>query len=557
MDQTIQLYEEEIKIYKHQVELLKSQNKSSEDRNETLTRKVRDLQDLIEQANVANKDLHAAFDHIRQENLKLQVYTNQQQQSQQQQQQQLRPVTSGNESNELALENVQRQYASLARESVSWISEKDKLSQKVNYLERECERYNRDNSTLSKQVRHLLRVLEEERGMIIRRAHQVTEHNQPLTSIDVIDNNLVTFESIEELQQQNQKLLSLVKKLAKDEEDRETKIENEDIKRLNSNIETLKSQLEDVKNERERIVNSFNMILKERDLFKILLCRTRQVEHMTPEIFQRMVSIACSSGPAITGVNEESNKSKDDHIRDLKDMIAKLEKNLSELTDQYETTKKRSEEEIKMRTELLEQANIKIANEVQQVISLKEHNEILETNIKALNDEFEETRAKNQKMTFELQEMNTIKQRNEELEALRTDSFKEQNRQLENSIQTLTSLITKLEGDLSNLRLQYETLKLQNNHELQRANEQVQSLRQENQGLRGHLEELQRLRNMERDRRLALVLEARRQKDPPTRKEQIEPILPASEPIIQNIENIDNKGEEQRPPQRIILKRRK
>lgn len=453
MDRTIQLYEEEIEIYKSQIELLKTQYKNSEEKTDSLTKKIRELQNLIEQANIANKDLETAFEHIRQENLKLQVYSG----PQQPQIRQDSGSVVSNENNDLALEKVQRQCANLAFESVTWLSEKDKLRQKVNFLERECERYQRDNSTLSKQVRNLLQALEEERGMIIRRSNQVTDYNRhQITALDVIDNNLVTFESIEELQQQNQKLLSLVKQLAKDEEDRETKIENEDIKKLNSDIKSLKIQLEDVKNDRERIVNAFNMILKERDLFKILLCKTRQVEHMTPEIFQRMVSIACSSGPAITNGPDVSDKSKDEHIIDLKAMISKLENELKDSREQMETFRRRSEEEIRLKTELLDQATTKLVSETQQLKSLSEKNQILEDNIKSLTAEFDDIRTKNNKLAFELQQMNSIKERNEELEAYCANFIKEQNQIVENNMKAVYKELSEIRAraQLSEEKLQ-------------------------------------------------------------------------------------------------------
>lgn len=400
------LYQEEINAYKGQVEELKSQNRRADEKNAALLDKVKDLQELIERADVANKDLHTAFEHVREENMKLQ----------------LQPVNQQNAVNdrsiemehEMALEQVRSQYINLTRESVSWISDKDKLSQKVKFLERECQRFTRDNMVLGKQVRHLLKSLEEERGTIIRRANQINEYGQqPVNASDVIDNHLVTFESIEELQQQNQKLIALVKDLTEKEEQREIKLENEDIRRLNIDIESLKSQLEQVKNDRERIISVFNTILKERDLFKILLCKTRQVEHMTPEIFQRMVSIACSAGPAITN-EPESSPDKDAHITDLKAMISKLEQELSDLRSNLEVIRTRNEEELNLKTRLLEQAHLKILEESQHAEVLKERNQVLESNISQLTAEFDELRTKAQKLTFQVEKLDSELEREKE-----------------------------------------------------------------------------------------------------------------------------------------------
>lgn len=472
------LYQEEINAYKAQVDELKAQNRRADEKNAALLDKVKDLQELIERADVANKDLHTAFEHVREENMKLQ----------------LQPVNQQNPimdrsiemEHEMALEQVRSQYINLTRESVSWISDKDKLNQKVKFLERECQRYTRDNMTLGKQVRNLLRCLEEERGTIIRRANQVNEYgygNGPVRASDVIDSHLVTFESIEELQQQNQKLLSLVKDLTEKEEQREIQLENEDIRRLNLDIESLKSQLESVKNDRERIISVFNTILKERDLFKILLCKTRQVEHMTPEIFQRMVSIACSAGPAITN-EPESSQDKDAHIADLKGMISKLEQELADLRGNLEMTRTRNEEELNLKTQLLEQAHLKILEESQHADVLKERNQVLESNIAQLTTEFDELRTKAQKLTFEVEKL--------------TNDKKELSQFYESEKQKAQSELLELRSTCQKLSLEVEMLE----HQKQNGQMELSELRNKVQMLTSQLEDLKKEsdRNKEREK---------------------------------------------------------
>lgn len=393
MDKVIQVYQEEISLYQNQIELLKEKNASIDEQNEILTKQVQDLKNILGQAKVANQDLYSAFDQVRREN-QLSIED--------------RQDNSLPSENQLALEAVEQRYIDLARDSVSWISQKDKMIQRIHFLERECERYNRDNGTLSKQVRHLIRTLEEERGMIIRRSPPKPPKNpsDPITALEVIDNNLVTFESIERLQQQNQKLLSIVNKLAKEDEERQMEIENDDIKKLTNEIQILQGKLEEIKSEREQVVNAFNTVLKERDLFKVLLCNTRKVEHLTPEIFQRMVSIAVTSGPAITNEPEDT-RDKDARISDLKEVITRLERQVGELRDELRTTKSRYEEELKLLNELLEKEKLDRVLDIKRV-------EALDQNNKLLTEEYEKLRTANHRLVLEIEKNSELKDKLQE-----------------------------------------------------------------------------------------------------------------------------------------------
>lgn len=445
------LYQNEIEVYKNQIDELRKQNKSKDDKNAALIDKVQTLNDLIEKASVTNKDLYTAFDHVREENLKLQAYTGPQE-----------SVTSNLEvENEMALENVQKQYINLARDSVSWISDKDKLTQRIKFLERECERYTRDNLTLGKQVRHLLKALEEERGMIIRRSDpaKTRDPSKPISALDVIDDHLVTFESIEDLQRQNQKLLSLVKELSKNEEEKEPEVDAVDSQGLNDEIAELKSQLDVVKSDREKIMNAFNTLLKERDLFKILLCKTRDVEHMTPEIFQRMVSIACSSGPAIS-MEPESTNEKDAQIAELKEAMSQVQLALTDLREESERVRTEAARELKLKSELLEQSHMKILTESHQVETLRERNELLESNAKALLNEFDEARTKLQKLTFDLEsKTDLLDQANQKitLESQKVQSLREENQLLESTNKDLMYELDESKNKLQNTIYELES----------------------------------------------------------------------------------------------------
>lgn len=391
MDDTITLYKEELDLCHKRIKLLEEKSSKNDEENRMLTKENGDLKNLLKQASVANQDLYSAFDKVRQEKQYSIVQPNRD--------------TSIVEEHQLALETVQQQCIELAHGSVHWISQKDKMIQKINYLQRECERHSRDNATLTKQVRHLLKTLEEERGTVIRRPQPepFRDPNQPITALEVIDNNLVTFSTIEELHEQNKKLLSIVKNFAKEDEERQMEIENDDIKRLTEEIISLKKQLEEVKAEREQVIEAYNLVFKERDLFKVLLSNTRTVEHMTPEIFQKMVTIAVQSGPTISSEPEDT-RDKDAHISDLKDMISKLENEITKLREKFETSATRLEEELKLKTELLETEKKNRILDIKRIETLDENNKIL------MNDN-EQLRTQNHRLVMDLEKKSELKDR--------------------------------------------------------------------------------------------------------------------------------------------------
>lgn len=459
MDQVVELYKEEISTYRQQIEDLKQCIREGDKKNASLINKVQHLEDLVEKANVANRDLNVAFEHLHQENMRMQ--TNQ------------AALEAAPERRQLtiATRNEQPVSDTIDQQSLIWIAERDQCGQRIKFLERECDRYHRDNMHLSKQVRHLLKTLEEERGMIIRQPssnNQSIEEDKIITcAADVIDKHLINFGSIEELQQQNQKLLTLIKNLSDEQEQREIEVENDEVRRLQSDLTELKNQLDTVKGERERVLNDLNTIYRERDLFKILLCKTREVEHMTPEIFQKMVAVACSTGPAITDV---PSIERDTHIKDLKDMISSLEQKLVELKSEHESSQASLADELKLKNELLEKAHLRISEVVKSLEASNERNQLLESNIGALTAEFDETRTKCQKMTLELEEATSKSKQAENLNkelasSLETErqryqdalievsQLKEQNQQLLESIererqcrqQELTSIFKEIQ----------------------------------------------------------------------------------------------------------------
>lgn len=88
------------------------------------------------------------------------------------------------------------------------------------YLKRENERLKKEVADLSRQVCYLIKSVEEARGGFVSDldGSQISYDGTETSAQHVISKRLVTFNSIQDLQENNQKLLSLVRQLSAKQE---------------------------------------------------------------------------------------------------------------------------------------------------------------------------------------------------------------------------------------------------------------------------------------------------------------------------------------------------
>lgn len=110
-------------------------------------------------------------------------------------------------------------------------SEAKKMS---NHLSRENEKLKKELADLGRQVCYLIKAVEEARGNVVSDldGSQISYDGDSSTAQHVISRKLVTFGSIQDLQENNQKLLSLVRQLSAKQEASEsvTTAEYQDLK---------------------------------------------------------------------------------------------------------------------------------------------------------------------------------------------------------------------------------------------------------------------------------------------------------------------------------------
>ncbi|XP_020609857.1 nucleoprotein TPR-like isoform X1 [Orbicella faveolata] len=160
----------------------------------------------------------------------------------------------------------------------------EEATKKSEHLKRENDRLRNLSADLSQQVQVLLKECEEARGGVVS-SETVSMH--PMSSAEVtsssqvISEHLVTFRNIEELQQQNQKLLGVIRELSEEKEKREG---DGIIEGLQKQLETSLKEVDGLKEARERQVHMVEAVIRQRDMYRVLLANSGQTPIPTTDV---------------------------------------------------------------------------------------------------------------------------------------------------------------------------------------------------------------------------------------------------------------------------------
>ncbi|CCM06215.1 uncharacterized protein FIBRA_08460 [Fibroporia radiculosa] len=207
-------------------------------------------------------------------------------------------------------ERLQSEASQLASQLAQALSERDMYASASEENSQKLSKSSKENDLLQKQLDDLgrqLRVLLKEVG----RLHDssippddeldLDENTRPAENIEaVITNNLVLFRSIPQLQEQNQKLLKIVRELGSKMESEEKeyrdaleKEQSEAVREAHEAIKQLQEQLESHKKSGEVTIQAY---MKERDSLRAMLSRDRSTEQPPPMVNGDVHSELDSSG---------------------------------------------------------------------------------------------------------------------------------------------------------------------------------------------------------------------------------------------------------------------
>ncbi|KAG7457192.1 hypothetical protein MATL_G00243860 [Megalops atlanticus] len=155
--------------------------------------------------------------------------------------------------------------------------EADEANKRASVLERDNQKFELQLADQSQQIRVLLLEVEEARGSRVLREGEDVSSADISSSSEVASQRLVTFRSVEELQQQNQHLLVALRELKEARAKEETETAASRKTELEQSLEAARREVEQLKEQRSHQTQLAESAARQRDMYRILLAQTTGV----------------------------------------------------------------------------------------------------------------------------------------------------------------------------------------------------------------------------------------------------------------------------------------
>ncbi|RMC08356.1 hypothetical protein DUI87_14598 [Hirundo rustica rustica] len=386
----------------------------------------------------------------------------------------------------------------------------DQANKHASFFERESQRLEVRVKDLSQQICVLLMELEEARGNHVIRDEAVSSADISSSS-EVITQHLVSYRNIQELQQQNQRLLVALRELGEAKEKEEQETTSSKISELQSQLDEAVSELQQLRESRQHQLQLVESIIRQRDMFRILLTQTTgaiiplQASGMLPE------EICLTSTPKRPNLPQSmatpAPVSMSESVETVEAKAAL--KQLQEVFENYKKEKAENDRLLNEQNEKLQEQvtdlrsqNAKISTQLE--FASKRY-EMLQDNVEGYRREITSLHERTQKLTATTQKqeqiINTMTQdlrgANEKLAVaeVRAENLKKEKDILKMSDVRLTqqrdSLLVEQRGQnllLTNLRTIQGILERSETETKQRLNNQIEKLEREISQLKKKLE---------------------------------------------------------------------
>ncbi|KAL3869712.1 hypothetical protein ACJMK2_042363 [Sinanodonta woodiana] len=308
------------------------------------------------------------------------------------------------------IEQMTRQLDDARLECQNLRGEADENYRKANHLVRENKKHQQQCQDLANQVKYLVKEVEELRGgRIVKDEAAAVEVT---SSSEIISGKLVTFGNIDELQEQNQRLLAALRELSEKQEEDEKMALDSKTRELKEQLDTALQELEELKAARGRQAELVESIVRQRDMYRVLLQQGDSVSPLSP---------ALTSTPS-------ANKSRSPAtllLQSSPELGKKLEETtaaLKQLQAEFATYKKEKAENEKIENEQMEKCKEELSNfRVQnaklssQLEFANEQKKVLQSNSESYRKEIALLREKSQKYS------NSVAKHEQTINTLRED----------------------------------------------------------------------------------------------------------------------------------------
>ncbi|NWV77931.1 TPR protein, partial [Dasyornis broadbenti] len=384
----------------------------------------------------------------------------------------------------------------------------DQANKHASFFERESQRLEVRVKDLSQQICVLLMELEEARGNHVIRDEAVSSADISSSS-EVITQHLVSYRNIQELQQQNQRLLVALRELGEAREKEEQETTSSKISELQSQLDEAVSELQQLRESRQHQLQLVESIIRQRDMFRILLTQTTgaiiPLQAMLPEDVYLTSTPKRPNLPQSMATPAPVSMSESMETVEAKAAL----KQLQEVFENYKKEKAENDKLLNEQNEKLQEQvtdlrsqNAKISTQLE--FASKRY-EMLQDNVEGYRREITSLHERTQKLTATTQKqeqiINTMTQdlrgANEKLAVaeVRAENLKKEKDILKMSDVRLTqqrdSLLVEQRGQnllLTNLRTIQGILERSETETKQRLNNQIEKLEREISQLKKKLE---------------------------------------------------------------------
>ncbi|KAF4099651.1 translocated promoter region b, nuclear basket protein isoform X2 [Onychostoma macrolepis] len=314
-------------------------------------------------------------------------------------------------------ERIQKSVSSLSAKLEQAVTElhrlqreADESNKRASVLERDNQRFEVQLADMSQQVRVLLIELEEARGNhVMREEDEVCSADVSSTS-EVISQHLVTFRSVEELQQQNQRLLVALRDLSEEKEKDE--LEGDTMKRseVEKYLEELQRELEQLKEKRAQDLQKVDAVARQRDMFRMLLTQATGVPFPQGAGNEElMLTSTPRRSPAVTPTASTPTGLVATVIESTDSVEAKAAlKQLQEVFVAYKKEKTESEKALTEQSEKLQDQVTELRSENTKISTQLEFTskryEMLQDNVESYRKEIASLNEKSQKQAAAIQQ---------------------------------------------------------------------------------------------------------------------------------------------------------
>uniref|UniRef100_A0A8C8G657 Nucleoprotein TPR n=1 Tax=Oncorhynchus tshawytscha TaxID=74940 RepID=A0A8C8G657_ONCTS len=303
-------------------------------------------------------------------------------------------------------ERMQKSVASLSSKLEQAVKEvhrlqkvTDEANKRSSVLERDNQRSDVQLADMGQQIRVLLIELEEARGNHVAHDEEVSSADISSTS-EVITQHLVTFRGVEELQQQNQRLLVALRELSEAQEREEEETTGTKCSELERSLEKAQAELEALREQRSHQMQLAESIVRQRDMYRVLLAQATGVsfpQQAAAEEFSSTPRRSPAATPTTpTGIITMATESTE--VVEAKAALRQLQEVFSSYKrERSESDKALMEQSEKLQKQVSDQRfqNAKISTQLE--FTSKRY-EMLQDNVKGYRKEIASLMEKGQKM---------------------------------------------------------------------------------------------------------------------------------------------------------------